>query len=94
MRNKDCDSIPEGKIKEKRFEIIDGFLIKYHANNVTVWSKGKMIDGHSHGYWQWFRIDGSLKRSGYFEMGVPVGEWTTYDGNGKPYKITNRDIKK
>lgn len=93
MKNKDCTSKPEGNIKEKRFEIIDGFLIKYHANNETIWSKGKMVDGQPHGYWQWYRIDGSLKRSGNFEMGDPVGEWITYDSSGEPYKITNRNTK-
>jgi len=92
MKNKDCDSNSERNVKEKRFEIIDGFLIKYHANNKTIWSKGKMVDGQPHGYWEWYRIDGSLKRSGYFEMGEAVGEWITYDSSGKPYKKTNRSI--
>lgn len=94
MENKNCDIISTKVVKEKRFEVIDGYIIKYHANNKTVWSKGKMIDGQPHDYWQWYRIDGSLKRSGYFDRGVPVGEWTTYDSDGKPYKITKRDIKK
>jgi antitoxin component YwqK of YwqJK toxin-antitoxin module len=92
MKNNDCDSNTEASVNEKRFEIIDGFLIKYHANNETIWSKGKMVDGQPHGYWQWYRIDGSLKRSGYFEMGKVVGEWITYDSFGKPYKKTNRDV--
>lgn len=31
------------------------------------------------------------KRSGYFDMGEPVGEWITYDSKGKKHKSTNRD---
>lgn len=77
------------KVKEKKIEIVNGVVIKYHANGKSVWSKGKTINGIPEGYWQWFRIDGSLKRSGNFDKGKPVGEWITYDKDGKPYKITN-----
>ena len=27
-------------------------------------------------------------RSGHFTMGQRTGAWTTYDGQGKPYKVT------
>lgn len=74
----------------KKEEIVDGITIKYHANGETIWSKGKVIDGEAEGYWEWFRIDGTIKRSGNFLKGVPVGKWTTYDKEGKPYKVTNR----
>jgi antitoxin component YwqK of YwqJK toxin-antitoxin module len=40
------------------------------------------------GYWEWFRKDGSRMRSGYFEKGKQVGEWITYDKNGKTVKRT------
>ena len=40
------------------------------------------------GYWEWFRRDGTKLRSGFFENGKQVGEWTTYDANGNPYKAT------
>ncbi len=76
--------------KPKKQEVIDGFTIKYHANDVTRWSKGKVVDSHTNGYWEWYRLDGTLKRSGYFKMGEPVGEWITYDDKGKPYKTTQR----
>lgn len=72
----------------KKSEVIDGFTIKYHANGKTRWSKGKIVNGTPDGYWEWYRIDGTLKRSGTFEMGQPTGEWTTYDKDGKPYKVT------
>lgn len=76
--------------KPKKFEIIDGFTIKYHANGVTRWSKGKVVDGYTEGYYEWYRTDGTLKRSGYFKKGEPVGEWVTYDNKGKPYKTTQK----
>lgn len=78
-------------VKQKKREVLNGYTIKYHANGKTRWSKGKIIDGKTDGYWEWYRPDGTLKRSGYFKMGQAVGEWTTYDGRGKVYKVTNRD---
>jgi antitoxin component YwqK of YwqJK toxin-antitoxin module len=77
-------------IAPKKSEVIRGFLIKYHANGKTKWSKGKVKDGKPQGYWEWYRLDGSLKRSGYFEKGKPVGKWVTYDQQGKSYKVTNK----
>ncbi len=38
---------------------------KYHASGKTIWSKGKVKKGEPQGYWEWYRIDGTLKRSGY-----------------------------
>lgn len=78
------------KQEPKKSEIIDGYLIKYHANGETRWSKGKVADGKPNGYWEWYRPDGTLKRSGHFDMGEPVGEWTTYDQQGNLYKVTNK----
>ena len=78
------------KINSKKAEIIDGLTIKFHANGETIWSKGKIVDGQPVGYWEWFRIDGVIKRSGYFESGEPTGEWTTYDGKGDVYKVTKK----
>ena len=74
----------------KKSEIIDGYTIKYHASGKTRWSKGKVVDSKPEGYWEWYRIDGSLKRSGHFNAGDPVGEWITYDAQGKPYKTSQR----
>jgi len=78
------------KVKEKKIEIVNGVVIKYHANGKTVWSKGKTINGVPSGYWEWFRIDGTLKRSGSFKDGKQTGAWTTYDKDGKKYKVTNK----
>lgn len=85
----DISTKPKG-VTEKKTEIIDGYTIKYHANGKTRWSKGKITDGKPDGYWEWYRPDGTVKRSGYFDMGNPIGEWTTYDSHGKVYKVTNR----
>ena len=77
-------------VQPKKSEIVDGFTIKYHANSKTVWSKGKIKDGKPDGYWEWYRPDGTLKRSGTFIDGEPVGTWTTYDAQGQIYKVTEK----
>lgn len=75
---------------KKKSEIVRGFTIKYHANGKTMWSKGKLKSGKPHGYWEWFRLNGTIKRSGSFRDGEPTGEWITYDSHGKVYKVTTR----
>ena len=75
---------------EKKTEIIDGYTIKYHANGKTRWSKGKIKNGKPEGYWEWYRVDGTIKRSGNFKAGEPTGEWITYYSEGKKYKVTER----
>ncbi|MGV3502717.1 MAG: hypothetical protein ACO1O1_03365 [Adhaeribacter sp.] len=77
-------------MKAKKEEVIDGFTIKYHANGTTIWSKGKIVDGQADGYWEWYRIDGTIKRSGHFDKGAPIGEWITYDQDGKKYKAEKK----
>lgn len=52
-------------------------------------AKGLMKDGELHGDWQWWRADGSLMRSGSFDRGRQVREWTTYDRRGVPVKVTD-----
>lgn len=86
MNNEKCDLVHANGVKEKKMEVVDDYTIKYHANGKTIWSKGKIINGKTEGYWEWYRPNGTLKRSGYFEMGEPKGEWITYDGEGKVYK--------
>jgi hypothetical protein len=54
----------------------------------SIKAKGNTIDGELTGYWEWFRKDGTKMRSGYFDNGKQVGEWTTYDAKGKVYKVT------
>jgi hypothetical protein len=60
----------------------------------TPWAKGKTVAGKPDGYWEWFRKDGVIMRSGTFKKGVQTGEWTTYDKQGKVYKVTQIKSKK
>jgi antitoxin component YwqK of YwqJK toxin-antitoxin module len=51
--------------------------------------KGKYKDSNMHGYWEFFRKDGTLMRSGSFDLDKQVGVWTTYDQSGHPHKETD-----
>ncbi len=93
MENDKCDLIHPNGVKEKKMEVIDGCTIKYHANGTTVWSKGKMVDSQPEGYWEWYRPNGTIKRSGFFDKGKPVGEWITYNDSGEKHKTTQRKGK-
>ncbi len=66
--------------------------IQYHRDG-SVWAKGPMLDGVARGYWEWFRKDGTKMRSGHFQNGEQVGEWTTYDKNGEIHKVTKMKAK-
>lgn len=77
-------------MKPKESEIIDGYTIKYHANGKTRWSKGKIKHDKPDGYWEWYRLDGTLKRSGHFDQGEAIGEWITYDQAGNIYKVSQK----
>ena len=90
MNNEKCDLIHQNGVKEKKLEVIDGYTIKYHANGKTVWSKGKMVNDKPDGYWEWYRPNGIIKRSGYFDLGEPIGDWITYDNEGKQHKLTKQ----
>jgi hypothetical protein len=86
------EKLPDGSFffcKENRESKLLCFCYTY-ANGKTIWSKGKMKDGHPNGYWEWYRLDGTVKRSGNFKEGVSVGEWITYDAEGKKYKVTQK----
>ena len=45
--------------------------------------RGDFLNGEMHGYWEFYRKDGSLMRTGYFDNGVQIGVWKTYDRAGK-----------
>ena len=61
--------------------------IEYHKDG-SLWARGQTANGVPTGYWEWFRLDGTKLRSGHFEGGEQVGEWTTYDKKGQVYKVT------
>ncbi len=67
-------------------------FVKLHADG-SVWARGQTVDGVPTGYWEWFRKDGVRMRSGYFESGEQVDQWTTYDKRGAVYKVTNMKPK-
>jgi len=54
----------------------------------SIKARGRVIDDVLTGYWEWFRKEGTKMRSGYFEDGKQVGEWTTYDAKGRVVKVT------
>lgn len=59
-----------------------------HHKDGSLWVRGQTLDGIATGYWEWFRKDGTRMRSGHFDHGEQVGEWTTYDKAGAVYKVT------
>ena len=67
--------------------------IQYHKDG-SILAKGKTLNGKPDGYWEWFRLDGTRMRSGYFLKGKQAGEWITYDKKGKVYKVTQMERKK
>ena len=70
-------------------EFSDGVHVERHRDG-SVRARGPVVGGQPHGYWEWFRLDGTLMRSGHFDAGRNVGAWTTYDSSGAPYKVTDR----
>ena len=67
----------------------DGLHVERHSTG-SLRVRGLVVGGRPHGYWEWFRLDGSLMRSGTFDHGRTVGTWTTYDRSGAPYKVTEK----
>jgi antitoxin component YwqK of YwqJK toxin-antitoxin module len=59
-----------------------------HYPNGAVRYTGFLLDGASHGTWEFFRLDGSTMRTGSFEKGKQVGIWRTYDRSGRLVKET------
>jgi antitoxin component YwqK of YwqJK toxin-antitoxin module len=62
-------------------------VIKY--GNGTVKARGQSLDGELHGAWKFFRLDGSLMRSGTFDCGRQVGVWSTFTRDGDLVKSTD-----
>jgi len=73
------DSFPNSK--GKVFELYTNGFLK---------AKGSRKNGELHGYWEWYRKDGTIMRSGNFKSGQNVGEWITYDSSSKVYKVTQK----
>ena len=62
-------------------------LIKY--GDGTVKARGQRLGGELHGAWKFFRLDGSLMRSGSFDRGRQVGVWCTFTRSGELVKSTD-----
>ncbi len=67
--------------------------LHYHKDG-SLWAKGQRLDEVMVGYWEWFRKDGTKMRSGSFDNGEQIGDWTTYDKHGAVYKVTKMNPKK
>jgi antitoxin component YwqK of YwqJK toxin-antitoxin module len=50
--------------------------------------KGDYRNGKMNGYWEFYRKDGSLMRSGTFEDDRQVGVWKTFARDGSLVKET------
>jgi antitoxin component YwqK of YwqJK toxin-antitoxin module len=61
-------------------------VIKY-ADGTTK-ALGQRLNGELHGAWRFFRLDGSLMRSGRFDRGRQVGVWNTYTRDGALVRST------
>lgn len=61
---------------------------KMHRDG-SLWGRGQTLDGEMHGFWEFFRREGTIMRTGSFDRGVQVGEWTTYAPNGVIVKVTH-----
>lgn len=68
-----------------------GALVPRHDRfaDGSVKASGFELDGKLHGHWEWFRVDGSLMRSGEFDLGHQVGLWQTWDRAGRLVKETS-----
>jgi uncharacterized protein YdhG (YjbR/CyaY superfamily) len=66
-----------------------GNKVRQFYDNGRLKSTGSVRDGEMHGAWQFFRTDGSLMRSGKFDLGRQVGVWRTFDRNDSVVKETS-----
>lgn len=61
--------------------------ISYYPTGAVRYA-GFLLDGASHGAWEFFRLDGSTMRTGSFRKGEQVGIWRTFDRSGRLVKET------
>ena len=70
-------------------DFADGLHVQRHRDG-SLRARGPVVGGQPDGYWEWFRLDGTRLRSGHFDAGRAVGEWTTYDRAGAVYEVTDK----
>lgn len=61
----------------------DRALCELRRDDGSLTARGFMEGSEQTGYWEWFRRDGTLLRSGYFEAGRPIGPLTEHDESGR-----------
>lgn len=66
----------------------NGLFVEYYKNG-GIKAKGKYKGKNMHGAWEFYRMDGTLIRSGAFKDGKQTGIWITFNSNGKKVKETN-----
>jgi antitoxin component YwqK of YwqJK toxin-antitoxin module len=71
----------------------DGDRVILHRDG-SVRARGRMNGDTMVGYWEWYRLDGTVLRSGSFVDGEQAGDWTTYDSSGQPKKVTRMRPKR
>jgi antitoxin component YwqK of YwqJK toxin-antitoxin module len=62
-------------------------IIRYPDGSVK--ARGLRVDGELHGAWKFYRLDGSLMRSGSFDRGRQVRVWRTFARDGRLVKETD-----
>ena len=65
----------------------NGSFVEYYKNG-AIKAIGKYRQKEMHGEWKFFRLDGSLMRSGRFNAGKQTGIWRTFDKSGREVKAT------
>ena len=60
-----------------------------YFGNGAIKMKGSRLDGEMHGAWEWYRLDGTLMRTGQFDRGRQIGVWRTFERSGRLVKETD-----
>jgi len=63
-------------------------VVEHYATG-TPRSEGLTVGGEMHGDWSFYRLDGSVMRTGKFDRGRQVGVWRTFDRAGRLVKETD-----
>lgn len=59
----------------------------FYYESGTPQSKGEIVNGREHGYWEMYWENGNPMANGYFNNGIPEGEWTYFNEEGELFRI-------
>ena len=62
-------------------------IVRYPSGTLKM--RGSRLGGEMHGAWKWYRLDGSVMRTGRFDRGKQVGVWKTFERSGRVVKETD-----